>query len=51
MRPDQRTKLAVGIYKIFAEQLDAVRELEQENEQWYTEILEELEAYIAEKIG
>lgn len=51
MRPDQRTKLAVGIYAIFAGLFPVVDEIQAEDEQQYTYILEEIEAYIAEKIG
>lgn len=51
MRPDQRTKLASDIYKIFEDRFLNVEHVALEDGQTYCEILEEIEQYIAEKIG
>jgi hypothetical protein len=50
LRPDQRTKLAADIYTIFADRFPEVSSVE-DDEQTYTSILEEIEEYIADKIG
>lgn len=51
MRPDQRTKLASDIYRIFAERFVDVEDVLHEDGQEYFDILDDIEQYISEKIG
>jgi hypothetical protein len=50
MLPKTRTKIASDIYTIFADRFAYVSEVK-DDEQTYTEILEEIEEYLKEHVG